>query len=162
MEVPRLVVELELQLPAYTTAIATRDPSRVYDLCHNSRQRQILNPLSEARDWTRVLMDTSSVHWLLSHSSGWNWFLKIRLYEGKTIQNRRKRHKISSNVCPNTLGIAWYIIKSEKGLGEASPTHRVHLIFTGHLIYDFKFNAPHFPLHFNSKPWTVGAVTQIY
>ena len=27
MEVPRLEVELELQLPAYTTATATRDPS---------------------------------------------------------------------------------------------------------------------------------------
>ena len=29
MEVPRLRVELELQLPAYTTATATQDPSRV-------------------------------------------------------------------------------------------------------------------------------------
>ena len=32
MEVPRLGVELELQLPAYTTAIATQDPSHVWDL----------------------------------------------------------------------------------------------------------------------------------
>ena len=40
----------ELQLPAYATATVTPDPSRVCDLHPSSRQRQILNPLSEARD----------------------------------------------------------------------------------------------------------------
>ena len=38
--------ELELQLPAYTTATAMWDPSHVCDLQHSSQQRQILNPLS--------------------------------------------------------------------------------------------------------------------
>ena len=57
MEVPRLGVQLELQPPA--CAIATRDLSCVCDLQHSSQQHQILNPLSEARDQTRVLMDTS-------------------------------------------------------------------------------------------------------
>ena len=33
-----------------TTATATQDLRRVCDLHHSSRQRQILNPLSEARD----------------------------------------------------------------------------------------------------------------
>ena len=55
-EVPRLGVESELELPAYTTAMATPDPSRVCDLHHSSRQHQILNPLSEARDQTHNLM----------------------------------------------------------------------------------------------------------
>ena len=32
MEVPRLGVELELQLAAYTIATATPDPSLIYDL----------------------------------------------------------------------------------------------------------------------------------
>ena len=32
-------VELELQLPAYTTATETPDPSCVCDLHHSSRQR---------------------------------------------------------------------------------------------------------------------------
>ena len=50
MEVPRLRVESELQLPAYTTATATQDLSHVCDPHHSSRQRQVLNPLSEARD----------------------------------------------------------------------------------------------------------------
>ena len=42
MEVPRLGVESELQLPTYTTAIAMPDLSRICDLHHSSWQRQIL------------------------------------------------------------------------------------------------------------------------
>ena len=52
MEVPRLGVELKLQLLAYTTATAMQDLSLVFDLQYSSWQRQILNPLSEARDRT--------------------------------------------------------------------------------------------------------------
>ena len=54
MEIPRLGVELEL--PAYARATAPQDPSHVFDLHHSSQQRQIPNPLSEARDRTRILM----------------------------------------------------------------------------------------------------------
>ena len=36
MEVPRLRVEMELQLLAYTTAMAISDPVCICDLCHNS------------------------------------------------------------------------------------------------------------------------------
>jgi len=36
MEIPRLGVESELQVPAHTTATATRDPSLVCDLHHSS------------------------------------------------------------------------------------------------------------------------------
>ena len=64
MEVPRLGVELELQLPAYTTAMATQDPSRICDLHHSSQQHQILNPLNEARDRTRNIMVPSQIHFL--------------------------------------------------------------------------------------------------
>ena len=46
MEVPRLGVESKLQLLAYTTATATRNPSLVCDLHCSSWQCQILNPLS--------------------------------------------------------------------------------------------------------------------
>ena len=60
-EVPRLGVELELQLPVYSTAIM-QDPSHVCDLHHSSWQCWILAPLNEARDWTRILMDTSRIH----------------------------------------------------------------------------------------------------
>ena len=61
MEVPRPEDELELQLPAYPTATAMPDPSRVCDLHHSSWQHQILNPQSKARDPTRILIHTSWV-----------------------------------------------------------------------------------------------------
>ena len=72
MEVPRLGVESELQLPAYATATAMPDQSHVCDLHHSSWHRQILNLLSETRDQTRILMDTSQVLNLLSHNGNSN------------------------------------------------------------------------------------------
>ena len=62
MEVPRLGVELELQLPAYTITTATRDPSSVCHLHHSSCQCWISHPLSEARDQTRNLLVPSQIH----------------------------------------------------------------------------------------------------
>ena len=63
MEVPRLGVELELlQLLVYATTTAMQGPSRICHLQHSSWQYQILNPLSEPRDQTRILMDASWVH----------------------------------------------------------------------------------------------------
>ena len=63
MDVPRLGVEMELQLPAYTRATATWALSLIYDLHHSLLQHWLLNPLSEARDRTCILMDTSWVHY---------------------------------------------------------------------------------------------------
>ena len=60
MEVPRLGVESELQLLAYTTATATLDPSCMYSLCCSLRQCRILNPLSEAGDRICILSYTMS------------------------------------------------------------------------------------------------------
>ena len=48
MEVPRLRVQSELQLPGYATATAMQ-------------QCWILNLLSEATDQTHILMDTNQV-----------------------------------------------------------------------------------------------------
>ena len=62
MEVPRLGVESELQLQAYTTATAMQDPSHIYDLYHSSWQCRIPNTLREARNKTHILMDTSQIH----------------------------------------------------------------------------------------------------
>ena len=62
MEVSRQGVESELQLLAYTTAAAMQDPSCICHLEHNSWQRWILNPLSEARDRTHNLTVTSWIH----------------------------------------------------------------------------------------------------
>ena len=64
MEVPRLGVQLELQLPDYATATAASDLSCVCNLYHSSRQHWILNSQSRARDQTCNLMDTS---WVCYH-----------------------------------------------------------------------------------------------
>ena len=56
-------VEWELQLPDYTTATATPDLSRDWDLHHSSRQPQILNPLPRARDQTHILMYPNHTHY---------------------------------------------------------------------------------------------------
>ena len=63
MGVLKLGVESELQLPACTTATATaaQDPSRVCGPHHSSQPRRILNPLSEARDRSYILVHTSRV-----------------------------------------------------------------------------------------------------
>ena len=68
MEVPKLGVEWEVQLPAYTTATATPDPSLIFNLHHSFRQHKILDSLSKARNPTCILMDTSQVLNPLSHS----------------------------------------------------------------------------------------------
>ena len=61
MEVPRLEVKLELQLLAYAKATAMWDLSCV----HSSWKCCIPDPLSKARDWTRILTDISQIcfHW---------------------------------------------------------------------------------------------------
>ena len=61
MEVPRLGVESELEPPAYVTATATPGANHICDLHHSSQQLWILNPWSEARDQTHVLMDAGWV-----------------------------------------------------------------------------------------------------
>ena len=77
MEVPRPRVESELQLPAYTTATATQNPSHNCGLHHSPRQHRILNPLSEARDRTFILMVPSRVRYHCAttgtpHTKNWN------------------------------------------------------------------------------------------
>ena len=61
MEVPRLGTESELQLPACTTGTAMQDLSHICSLHHISQQCQILDPLSEARSQTHILMGTARV-----------------------------------------------------------------------------------------------------
>ena len=61
MEGPRLGVESDLQLPAYTTATTTQDLSCFCHLHHSSWQCGTLNKLSEARNRTCNLMVPSQI-----------------------------------------------------------------------------------------------------
>ena len=54
---------MELQLPAYTTAPATPDWSRICELHQSSWKCWVLNPLSQARDRTPILLNTSRVRY---------------------------------------------------------------------------------------------------
>ena len=83
MEVPRLGVQLELQLPACTTATAMPDISCVCDLHRSSQQCWILSSLSEARDRTHVLMDTIRFcYYWATMGMGIPFFLSILIVRG--------------------------------------------------------------------------------
>ena len=75
MKVPRLGVELELQLPASTIDTAMPDPSHICILHCSLQQLQVFHALSEARDQTPILMDTSGVLNMLSHNGNSSFFL---------------------------------------------------------------------------------------
>ena len=78
-QVPGLEVESVLQLLA--TATATQDPSHICDLHCSSRQQWVLNPLSEARNQTCVLMDISPVLNPLSHNgNAWSSLCWCTIY----------------------------------------------------------------------------------
>ena len=94
MEVPGPGVESELQLQTYATA--TLDPSHICDLYHSLLQCQILNPLSEARDQTCVLLDTSWVLNSLNHSGNYLELLKVN------IAREIKRATKSKSCLPST------------------------------------------------------------
>ena len=54
---------------AHATATEMLDPGCICDVHHGSQQRQILYPLSEARDRTWILTETTSVLNPLSHTA---------------------------------------------------------------------------------------------
>ena len=80
MEVPRVGVKLELQLPAHAIATATQDRSLVGDLHHSSWQCWILNPWSEARDQIQVHMDTSWIRFAVPQRELLAIFEKLPCY----------------------------------------------------------------------------------
>ena len=107
MEVPRVGVEFELQLPASATATATWEPSCICSLHCSLWQHQNRNSLSKARGQICILMDTSWVLNWLSHNGNpqanfffffffWYLFLHGLLLKGT------RRHWF-----PNVLGILW-------------------------------------------------------
>ena len=59
MEIPRPGLKSELQPQANAIATAMWDLSHIWYPHHSSQPHQILNPLSEARDGTRIRMDAS-------------------------------------------------------------------------------------------------------
>ena len=98
MEVPGLGVELELQLPAYATATAmVLNRSRICNLHCSLWQHQILNPLSEAGDWTpssSLLIKLNNFYISTEHSCGMFWSKG-----GWSIHSRNWNSKFRNWVC---------------------------------------------------------------
>ena len=118
MEVPRLGVESELQLPAYTTPTAMQDPNRICNLHHNSQQCRILNPLSEARDRIYILMDASQLRfpWAttgtlsLNHSKGRTWSYPCSLRKWNYCSRLKERRKDLEEI--HSLRKMWWVRKN--------------------------------------------------
>ena len=76
MKIPRLGVKLALQLldlPNSHSQSKAGPKPHLPPTPHSSGQCQILNPLSEARNWTHILMDPSWVcyHWATTGTPHW-------------------------------------------------------------------------------------------
>ena len=78
----QLGVKLDLQLPAYITATAMLYRSWIFHLHCRLWQCQIFNPLSEARDQTHIITDTSQVLNQLSHNRNFKNLLKYKWNNG--------------------------------------------------------------------------------
>ena len=104
-EAPRLGVGSELQLPICTTATAMQDLNCICNQYHSSWQRQILNPMSEARDRAHILMDTNWVHYswattetpekkILNTQIGGNHIIKeLICYTPKSVKDMSKENQ---------------------------------------------------------------------
>ena len=105
MEVPRVRVESELQLLAYTTDTATPDPSYICNLCCISWQCRILNPLSEARDRTHNICN---IYYFLLFLSFFNHTCSMWKFPGQALNlsNSRDQSHSSENAL-NLLGHQW-------------------------------------------------------
>ena len=137
MEVPVLRVKKELQLPAYATALAVLDLSIIFDPCCILQQCWILNPLSEARDRTHILMNTTSGPW------------SIELQQELHLQQLMLPYAFHGILCPSrlpktiTLGTSvvvkagkWELAGNREGWGEwrSEPSSIVPFTNIGTLV----------------------------
>ena len=60
---------------SHSSARSEPHPISICDLCYSLQQGWILDPMSEARDQTHILMDISQALNLLSLSGVWKWHM---------------------------------------------------------------------------------------
>ena len=96
MEVPRLGVESDLQLPAYTTDTARQDLSCICDLQPQLMATPDPRPteLSEGEDSTYIVMDTSRI-WFCCATTG----TLRRVHFKRALREIEKKGEFSSFVC---------------------------------------------------------------
>ena len=106
LEVPRLGVKLELQLPAYPTATARPDPSRIMQ--PTAQRHRILNPLSEARDQACLLMDTSRVRFHVAKAGTPRFAISKRMRQQRVRVNQvASEEKVQLLVSETTETLRW-------------------------------------------------------
>ena len=98
MEVPRLGVELELQLPVYAIATARPDPSRFCGRHHSSQQSQILYSLNKVRDRMRNLMVPSRIRFHCAMTGTVEAVLFVALRKQVLSVNHHKSHFSLTNI----------------------------------------------------------------
>ena len=108
MEVPRLGVKSELYLPVYATATAMQDPSCICDLHWSSRQCRILNPMSEARDRTRVLKDTNRFCYLCA-MMGTPFFTPLTILKRRNSVVKGERERVGRSGSLELIDANYYI-----------------------------------------------------
>ena len=95
-------IESDLRPATDTTVTAMPDPSLVCDLHRSLWQRQILNPLSTARDRTHIFTDTSQVLNLLSYDRN----SEKQILTGAKVLRRTQLEKTSMTVLLTSVGFA--------------------------------------------------------
>ena len=90
--------QIRRQLQADATATAMPDLNRIHYLRHGNTTS--FNPLSEARDWTCILMITNQILNLLNHSglrTPTNVILRMfNLYKRKEEESRPEKHNLKT------------------------------------------------------------------
>jgi len=145
MEVPRLGVKSELQLPAYATATAMPDPSCICNLGHRLQQHRILNPLSKAGDWTHILTDDDQALHLLSDNGNSSTYILFSILTdtlslGVSVNISRShnfhnwtRKKLS--VLWDRVRLPFYLIAVECFLLPGGDTYLPFMIVPGTIVF---------------------------
>ena len=92
---------------AYAYATAMPNLSRLCDLHHSSWQCQILNPLSEARDWTCILVDASQIvnRWAMTRTPCHVCFMQAAFGEDSCAFSLCKHGPVLGGPCLRGSGI---------------------------------------------------------
>ena len=101
------------------TATATWDPSCTWDPNLSVWHRRILNPVSEAREKTYILIDTS---WFLTHSELPYLFFRYFLEKEKT-----KIHMQYHQIMPNNPPLSLYNFKFFLITHNSSLSHQLNM-----------------------------------
>ena len=135
MEVPGLVVKLELQLSSYAITMATLDPSLIHDLHLNLQQghilmntSQVLNPLIHNRNSFIDILET--ILSILQIKSSWNWHSTE--FIGRCGKNWYFSNGVSSNLQTlfvTSFSLCLALVFKQPGIWQKPQKGKMHTIY---------------------------------